>query len=87
MPGLAKACNPNLSVPNGAVYLYSQSWTVSIVVAGVVYWVCHKLSPVEITSDRDDERIEGFEKDSEAGLDAETRSSSEKAEVRKAFDV
>ena len=57
MPGLAKACNPNLSVPNGAVYLYSQSWTISTVIAGVVYWILHRVRPMEMSEDTDNAKI------------------------------
>ena len=84
MPGLAKAINPNLHVPNGAVYLYSQSWTVSIVVTGVIYWVCHKIWPMPITSE---ETIEGVEKESDAEIEVDARSSNEKPAVGKAFQV
>lgn len=51
MPGLVHACNSSLNVPNGAVYLYSLSWCVSTVIAGSVYWILHKVSPMEITGE------------------------------------
>ncbi|KAI7185327.1 uracil permease [Hortaea werneckii] len=51
MPGLVHACNSSLNVPNGAVYLYSLSWCVSTVIAGTVYWILHKVSPMEITGE------------------------------------
>jgi hypothetical protein len=35
-------------------------------VIGVVYWICHKLRPIEIISDKDDGAFEGMEKEMEA---------------------
>ena len=89
MPGLAKACNPNLDVPAGAVYLYSQSWTVSTVVAGTVYLVCHKLSPMPITSDKDGDWkvIEGIGKETDVETEMEGENFDEKPAVGKVFDV
>lgn len=87
MPGLAKACNPNLSVPNGAVYLYSQSWTISILIAGTVYYICHKIKPVPVTSAKHDEYLYGVEKGSDVGLDADAETSREKVDGGKAFEV
>jgi nucleobase:cation symporter-1, NCS1 family len=90
MPGLAKAINPNLNVPNGAVYLYSQSWTVAIVIAGVTYWACHKMSPMPITSAKNNDIIDGVEKESDAGIEVDrgdVRSVSEKPAVGKSFQV
>ena len=80
MPGLAKACNTALNVPKGAVYLYSLSWVVSILVAGLVYWVLNKISPMPISMDE----TEGLES-------ADERSGNEVVGVvdgkSKAFDV
>lgn len=82
LPGLAKACNPNLSVPNGAVYLYSQSWLVSVCVSAGVYWVLHKIAPMPIDP-KDEPFLVGVGKDGEA----EAESEKEKADVKKAFDA
>ena len=49
--GLAKACSPALSVPKGAVYLYSLSWVVSTLLAAATYWVLNKVSPMAISED------------------------------------
>ncbi|KAK5740135.1 hypothetical protein LTR17_004847 [Elasticomyces elasticus] len=60
MPGLAKACNPKLDIPVGATYLYSLSWLISTLIAGLVYWLLHKLSPMPISEDSG-EVLEGIE--------------------------
>ena len=83
MPGLAAACNPNLHVPKGAIYLYSQSWLISTVVTAGVYWVLHRIRPMPISriGDEDDKFIDGVTMEN----DAATESSSERH--GKAFDV
>lgn len=68
-----------------AVNLFSQSWTVSAIVAGVVYWICHKLRPIDLTSNKDDEAFEGAEKEMEA--EVQTQTSSEKNGMSKAVDA
>jgi NCS1 family nucleobase:cation symporter-1 len=56
MPGLA-AVTGQKGVPVGATYLYSQSWLVSTVVAGCVYWGLFLVWPFEV----DDKVITGIE--------------------------
>lgn len=58
MPGLAAACGAK-GVPRGAVYVYSLSWLVSTLVAGVVYWASWKIWPFPIDGAREQEFIEG----------------------------
>ena len=58
LPGLAKACSPQLSVPKGAVYLYSQSWLISTLIAAGVYLLLHLLTPMPIDH-KDEDMIEG----------------------------
>ena len=83
LPGLAAACSPNLDVPNGVSYLYSLSWLISILVAGIVYWILHKISPMPISEyDHDEARsIEGM--GVESGV--ETHASDE--DKSESFDV
>ncbi|GKZ76152.1 hypothetical protein AnigIFM56816_005127 [Aspergillus niger] len=50
LPGLANACGQS-GVPVGAVYLYSLSWLVSILVSGGVYWLLCKIWPVAVDDD------------------------------------
>ncbi|GLB11156.1 hypothetical protein AtubIFM57258_007575 [Aspergillus tubingensis] len=50
LPGLANACGQS-GVPVGAVYLYSLSWLVSILVSGGVYWGLCKVWPVAVDDD------------------------------------
>lgn len=47
MPGLAVACGAK-GVPKGAVYLYSLSWLVSILVSGSTYWLFWKVWPFPV---------------------------------------
>lgn len=47
MPGLAAACGAK-GVPKGAIYLYSLSWLVSILMSGSTYWLCWKIWPFPI---------------------------------------
>ena len=82
LPGLAAACNPSLSVPNGAVYLYSQSWLVSTCTAAAVYWLMHKVAPMPIDLKRDDV-IEGIGSDAEV----DAGSGSPEKDGGKAFDA
>ncbi|KAK5136155.1 hypothetical protein LTR08_003992 [Meristemomyces frigidus] len=77
MPGLAQACNSTLKVPHGATYLYSLSWLVSTLIAGIVYWALHKLDPMVISTD--EEILEGVDSDVDL-VDVEDTESS------KAFD-
>lgn len=83
MPGLVAACNPDLRIPTGAVYLYSQSWLVSTCVAGAVYWVLSKVAPMPVDA-RDEEVIEGTSGEMEADLGTEGH---EREDGGKAFDV
>ncbi|KAK4540606.1 hypothetical protein LTR36_009036 [Oleoguttula mirabilis] len=53
LPGLAKACNSAPNVPKGAIYLYTLSWHFATLVAGIVYFVLHKTSPMEILMQED----------------------------------
>ncbi|KAK3634368.1 hypothetical protein LTR56_007345 [Elasticomyces elasticus] len=76
MPGLAKACNPKLTIPVGATYLYSLSWLISTLIAGLVYWLLNKLSPMPISEDSG-EVLEGIE--SRADSEIEKESSKNKA--------
>ncbi|KAK4950158.1 hypothetical protein LTR10_011135 [Elasticomyces elasticus] len=76
MPGLAKACNPNLKIGKGAIYLYSLSWLISTLIAGLVYWLLNKLSPMPISEDSG-EVLEGIE--SRADSEIEKDSSKNKA--------
>ncbi|KAJ9624078.1 hypothetical protein H2203_005526 [Taxawa tesnikishii (nom. ined.)] len=48
MPGLAAACGAK-SIPKGAIYLYSQSWLVSTVISGLVYWALYAVMPFEVS--------------------------------------
>ncbi|PYI03969.1 hypothetical protein BO78DRAFT_373988 [Aspergillus sclerotiicarbonarius CBS 121057] len=57
LPGLAHACGQT-GVPTGAVYLYSMSWLVSFLVAGMVYWGLCWGWPVKVDGD---EVVEGVE--------------------------
>lgn len=59
MPGLAAACGAK-GVPKGAIYLYSLSWLVSILVSGSTYWLCWKLWPFPIDQ-KHEPYIEGQE--------------------------
>lgn len=59
LPGLAAACGAN-GVPKGATYLYSLSWTVSTLVAGLTYWVSWKAWPFSVDETEDTIYIEGF---------------------------
>jgi len=47
MPGLAAVCGAK-GVPNGAKYLYSLSWLVSILLASAVYYALFKLFPFPV---------------------------------------
>ncbi|CAD0019310.1 unnamed protein product, partial [Aureobasidium pullulans] len=62
MPGLAAACGAS-GVPNGARYLYSLSWLVSTLVAGLVYWVSFKIKPFEISPSQEMymDGVEGYD--------------------------
>jgi uncharacterized protein YjbJ (UPF0337 family) len=55
-----------------------QSWQES-------YWICHKLRPIDLTSNKDDEAFEGAEKEMEA--EVQTQTSSEKNGMSKAVDA
>ncbi|CCF43971.1 uracil permease, partial [Colletotrichum higginsianum] len=78
MPGLAAACGAK-GVPKGAVYLYSLSWLVSTLIAGITYWTCWKIWPFPVDETHGDLSIEsqspryeedvGLEKDIEAKHD------------------
>lgn len=59
MPGLAAACGAK-GIPKGAIYLYSLSWLVSILVSGSTYWLCWKLWPFPIDQ-KHESYIEGQE--------------------------
>lgn len=59
MPGLAAACGAK-GIPKGAIYLYSLSWLVSILVSGSTYWLCWKLWPFPIDQ-KHEQYIEGQE--------------------------
>ncbi|KAI7774504.1 NCS1 nucleoside transporter [Diaporthe eres] len=59
MPGLAVACGAK-GVPKGAVYLYSLSWLVSILVSGSTYWLCWKVWPFPVEQ-KNEAYIEGQE--------------------------
>lgn len=63
MPGLVKACNANMDVPNGATYLYSLSWLISIVISAGVYYLLHKIWPMPV--DQKQEVLEGVGSDEE----------------------
>ncbi|THX54945.1 hypothetical protein D6D02_08176 [Aureobasidium pullulans] len=62
MPGLAAACGAS-GVPNGARYLYSLSWLVSTLVAGLVYWISFKIKPFEISPSQEMymDGVEGYD--------------------------
>lgn len=62
MPGLAAACGAK-GVPKGAIYLYSLSWLVSIIVSGITYWLCWKLWPFPVEKAQELLYIEGREQD------------------------
>ncbi|EMC98540.1 hypothetical protein BAUCODRAFT_430075 [Baudoinia panamericana UAMH 10762] len=79
MPGLAKTCNARLHIPKGAIYLYSLAWLISILVAGLVYWALHKISPMAASVDPADVLN---------GVDSETASDVVVEKTKgKAFDV
>lgn len=59
MPGLAAACGAK-GIPKGAIYLYSLSWLVSILVSGLTYWTCWKVWPFPIDQ-KQEVFIEGHE--------------------------
>lgn len=60
MPGLAAVCG-QAGIPKGAIYLYSSSWLVSIIVSGFVYWLLFQIKPFEVDQDDVGSPIDGVE--------------------------